>query len=130
MNRRRVGVWHKTLATASLVHAGGADRDALFGFENALRVVRGLAALDANRVGFGDVFGDSEQLRHRLPRLAGVVLIQSGDDHAHAASAGSVRTPIRSLFKNLPFSMSTTFVIGSNSPPIFRSVLPMASSCF
>src|SRR3989475_12324015 len=101
MNRRRVGVWHKTLATASLVHAGGADRDALFGFENALRAVRGLAALDANRVGFGDVFGDSEQLRHRLPRLAGVVLIQSIHDHAYAAFGQFVASPHRSAVKKL-----------------------------
>src|SRR5207253_11063619 len=85
MNRWSVGVRNKALATASFVHPGSADRDALFGFEDALRVICGLAALDADGVGFRDVFSDCEQLRHWLPGLAGLVLIQSGDDHAHAA---------------------------------------------
>jgi hypothetical protein len=33
---RRVRLWHEALAAAGLVHAGGANGDALFGFEDTL----------------------------------------------------------------------------------------------
>jgi hypothetical protein len=36
MHRRGIGVWDEALATARFVHPGGADRDAFFGFEDAL----------------------------------------------------------------------------------------------
>ncbi len=74
---------HEAGAAPRFVHAGAPDRDAFFGFKSALRVVRGLATLQADGVSLRDVFRDGEQLRHRLPGFSGVVLIEVRDDHAH-----------------------------------------------
>jgi hypothetical protein len=52
-------------------------------------------------VRLGDVLGDGKQLRHRLERLAEVILIQSRDDHPDAAvgerAAHSGQTGIEEL---------------------------------
>jgi hypothetical protein len=46
--------------------------------------IRRVAADDADREGLRDVFGDRQQLRHRLERPAEVVLIQPGHNDALA----------------------------------------------
>lgn len=60
MNCRSIRMRHEALAASRFVHSGGANGDAFFGFEDALRVVGGLATFDADGVGLGDVFGDGE----------------------------------------------------------------------
>ena len=76
-----------------------------------LRVVGRVAAHHADRQRLGDVLGDRQQLRHRLERLAEVVLVEAGDDDALAA-VGERRctTAGRSGSKNCPSSMPTTSV--------------------
>src|SRR6266849_9252771 len=85
MNRRRVGVRHEALAAAGFVHALSPDRNALFRFKSALRIVGWLSALHANRVGLRNVLSDRQELRHRLPGLAGVILIETGNYHSDAS---------------------------------------------
>jgi hypothetical protein len=50
-----------------------------------------------------DVFGNREELRHRFPRFAGVILIESGNDHAHATTRERVRHLNQVVIKKLPF---------------------------
>src|SRR5687767_693121 len=85
VSRGGVGVGDKAAAAAGLVGVGGADDDAALDLGDALRVVGGLAAADADGVRLGDVLGDGEELRHRLEGAARVVLIEPGDDDAHSA---------------------------------------------
>ena len=75
----------EAMAAARFVQPRCADEHAIRARNQALGVVRRIAADDADREGLGDVLGDREQLRHRLERTAQVVLIQSGHDHALAA---------------------------------------------
>src|SRR2546423_7870564 len=91
VTRRRVGVWDEAAAAARLVRVGCADDDLALDLDDALRVVGGLAAADADGVRLCDVLGDGEELRHRLERFSGVVLVESGDDDAHAALRERVR---------------------------------------
>src|SRR5438270_8089436 len=81
---RRVGVRDKAAAAARLVAVRSADDDLALDLHDALRVVGGLAAADADGVRLGDVLGDGEELRHRLEGLARVVLVESGDDDTKA----------------------------------------------
>ncbi len=109
MDRGRVGVWNKATTAAGFVHSSGADGDALFGFEDALGVVGGLATLHADGVSLCNVLGDGEELPHRFPGVARVVLIQSGDYYSHSLSK-LVAISTSSLSKNCPSSMPTTFL--------------------
>jgi hypothetical protein len=68
-----------------------------------LRVIRRLAALHADSVRLGDVFGNRKQLRHGLPGLSGIVLIQAGDDHAHAFHRQFVHHGNQIVVKELAF---------------------------
>src|SRR5207302_11332295 len=86
MHRRSICMWHKATAAAGFVHAFAPDGDPLFGFKSALRIVGGLAALHADSMSLSDVLGNREQLRHWLTGLAGVILIEAGDDHTQAAA--------------------------------------------
>ena len=61
-----------------------AHEDAFLTLHEALGVVGGLAADDADGERLGDVLGDGEQLGHRLERLAEIVLIEPRDDDAPA----------------------------------------------
>ena len=69
-------------AAARLVSALRADEHALAAGDKALRVIGRGAAHHADGQGLGDVFGDGEELRHRLERLSEVVLIEPGHDDA------------------------------------------------
>ena len=101
MDRRGVGVWDEAHAAACLVLVRGADGDAFLGFKGALRIVSGLATLHTDSVSFGDVFGDCQQLWHRFPWLDGVVLIETGNDHAHAALSEGVGDVDQFVIKKL-----------------------------
>ncbi len=87
-------------AAADFVHTGGSDGDALLGFENALRVVGWLATFHADCVSLCNVLDDGEELRHRFPGFAGVVLIQSGDNYSDAQPAVDLHH--QHVVKNLP----------------------------
>ena len=81
--------------------------------DQPLRVVGRVAAHHADGARLGDVFGDRQQLRHRLERLAEVVLVEAGHDDAHAARGQRRRTTAgSSASKNWPSSMPTTSVSG------------------
>ena len=96
---------------AGLVGVGAADDDAVLGRDDALGLVRGIAAPHADREGLGDVLGDREQLRHGLERLAQVVGIEPRDDERACPSSRSARRRRRaSRSKNCPSSMPTTSV--------------------
>ena len=58
-----------------------------------------------------DVFGDREELRHRFPRFAGVVLIESGNDYAHSSLCERVRDMNQFVIKELPFIDADNFSI-------------------
>src|ERR1051326_2162290 len=72
------------MPAGGFVGARGTDEDAFAAGDEALRVVGGSAADHADRERLGDVLGDREQLRHRLERLAEIILVQTGDDDALA----------------------------------------------
>ena len=72
-------------AAARFVHPACADGDSFFGFKGALRIVGGLAAAHTDGVSLGDVFGDGEELRHRLERFSGIVLVETGNNYAFSA---------------------------------------------
>src|SRR5215216_7705288 len=67
-------------AAACLVGPLRAEQHTVAAWDEALCVVRRIAADHADSQGLGDVFRDREQLRHRLERLAEIILIQSGND--------------------------------------------------
>ena len=69
MDRRRVRVGDEAATAAGFVHAGGADGDALFRFEDALGIVCGLATFHADGVSLGDVLGDGQELEASAPRV-------------------------------------------------------------
>ena len=102
----------KQMPAARLVGALGAEQHALAAGDEPLRVVGGIAADHADGERLGDVFGDRQQLRHRLERLAEVVLVEPGDDDALALSASVLQTIGSSRSKNCPSSIPTTSVSG------------------
>ena len=110
--RRRVGMGDEAAAAAGFVSVGRADDDARVLLDDALRVVGGLAAANADGVRLGDVLGDGEQLRHRLEGLAGVVLIEAGDDDARAASGEFVGDLDEPLIEELSLVNADNFGVG------------------
>ncbi len=100
MDRWGVGVRNEAATAAGFIHANCADGHALFGFEDALGIVGWLTTLHADGVSLGNVFGDGEELRHRFPGFAGVVLIQSGDNYSDAQPAVDLHH--QHVVKNLP----------------------------
>src|SRR5256714_5257789 len=78
VTRRRVGVWNEAASAARLICVAGPDDDLALDLDDALRVVGGLAAADADGVRLRDVLGDGEELRHRLERFSGVVPVEAG----------------------------------------------------
>src|SRR5256885_17094401 len=109
MNRRCIGVGDETATAAGFVHAFAPNRDAFFGLKSALGVVGGLAALHADGVGLGDVLSDGKKLRHRLPGLAGVVLIEAGDNHPDAALSQSIGHADQFVIEKLPLINANYF---------------------
>ena len=93
----------EAVPAARLVEAGRADQHAIAAEHEALRVVRRIAADDADGQRLGDVFGDRQQLRHRLERTAQVVLIEPGDDDALAAVRQRVARRRQVRVEELPF---------------------------
>src|SRR5438477_7052788 len=81
----RLRLGREVVAAARLVRALRADMDAIFGSDDALAAARRLAADDADRQLLGDVFGLGKELRHRVERLAAVVLIEARNHHAQSA---------------------------------------------
>ena len=100
---------------ARLVHPVRAEQHAVAAGDEPLRVIGRVAAHHADGVGLGDVLGDRQQLRHRLERLAQIVLVEPGDDHAHALIGQRVADIGSSWSKNCPSSMPTTSVSGSTA---------------
>ena len=98
------------MAAARFVDAGRADQHAVAAGDEPLRVIRGIAADDADGERLGDVFGNRQKLRHRLERPAEVVLVQTGHDHAFAAVRQLLQAAGRFWSKNCPSSMPTTSV--------------------
>ena len=74
----------RSTAAPRLVGALRANQDALAARDQPLCVIGGGAAHHADRQRLGDVLGDRQELRHRLERLAEIVLIEPGHDHALA----------------------------------------------
>ena len=72
-------------AAARLVRLAVAHLHQLLATRGALGEVRGLSADDADRVHLVDELGEREQRRHRAERTAEEVLIEAGDDDAHAS---------------------------------------------
>src|ERR1043165_6497330 len=100
--RRRVGVRDEAAAAALLVGVARADDDAALDLDDALLVVGGLAAADADGVRLGDVLGDGEQWRHRLEGAARVVLVECGDDDSQPALGESVGDRDEVFVEELP----------------------------
>src|SRR5690349_3408615 len=73
-------------AAAGLVQVGAAHDDAAGARDLAIRAIRRAAAHHADGQRLRDVLGDREQLRHGFERLARVVLVEPGDDHAFPAA--------------------------------------------
>ena len=80
-----------------------AEQHAVLAGDEPLRVVGRVPADHADGVGLGDVLGDRQQLRHRLERLAQVILVEPGDDHAHAAIGQRAAHRGQILVEELPF---------------------------
>ena len=98
---------------ARLVEARGADQHAVAAGDQPLRVVGRVAADHADGVGLGDVLGDRQQLRHRLERLAQVVLVEAGDDHPLAAVGQRVADRRQVLVEELPFVDADDLGVGA-----------------
>src|SRR6478672_6651303 len=64
----------EAVPAARFVHAARAHEDAVAARDQALRVIGGIAADDADGQRLGDVLSDGEQLRHRLERPAEIIL--------------------------------------------------------
>ena len=77
-------MWNKALTTAGFIFIARTDLDTGIGLDRSLRVIGRPSTFYADRVGFCDKFRDRQELRHRLERLARVILIQTGDDHTLA----------------------------------------------
>src|SRR5437763_6960549 len=92
----------EAVPAARFVHAGGADEDAVAAGDEALRVVRRIAADDADGERLGDVFGNREQLRHRLEGTPEIILIEAGDDDPLAAIRERIARPRQTRVEELP----------------------------
>jgi hypothetical protein len=99
---RFVGVGNKAAAAPGFVHSTRSHGNALARFEYALGIVGGLAAADANGVGFRDVFGNGKELRHGLKRPAGVILVQSRDNNPDSAARKFICNRHQLVVKELP----------------------------
>ena len=75
-------------------------------------MVGGVAADHADGQRLGDVFRDSEQLGHRLERLAEIVLIEARDDDAFARRRGLLQIAGSSMSKNCPSSIADDLGVG------------------
>jgi hypothetical protein len=100
-------------AAAGFVHSGGSDDDEVVRFDQALGVLGGVAAADADGKGLGDGFGETEQLRHGAEGAAEVIRVEAGDDDLLAAvgqRAGPMKfassTPTTSVRQSMRCSMS------------------------
>ena len=91
------------MPAARLVRPLRADEHALAARDEPLRVVGGGAADHADGQRLGDVFGDREQLRHRLERLAEIILVEAGDDDALALVGERVADGRQLRVEELPF---------------------------
>ena len=100
-------------AAARLVGPLGAKEHAILAGHEPLGVIGRIAAHHADRQRLGDVFGDREELWHRLERLAQVVLIEPGHDDPLALIRQRVAYRRQSASKNCPSSMPTTSVSGA-----------------
>src|SRR6266545_1238878 len=67
-----------------LVGAFRTNQYAIADGDEPLRMVGRVAAHHADRQRLGDVFGDRQQLRHRLEGLPEIILVEAGDDDALA----------------------------------------------
>ncbi len=68
-----------------------------------------MATLHADGVSLGDIFGDGEQLRHRFPGPAGVVLIESGDYYSDSSARKVICYIDKLVIKKLSFINSYNF---------------------
>ncbi len=133
MNRRRVGMRHKATPAAGFVHTLAPDRDAFFRFKSTLRIVGWLPAFHADRMRLGDVLGDGEQLRHRFPGFAGVILIETRNYHSDAALSEFVYDRDKFIVEKLGFVDANNLRIRFDpGADVFRSpheVRTFADSC-
>ena len=83
----------EAVPAARLVGALRAEQHPVSACDQPLGVVGRVAAHHADGPRLGDVLGDGQQLRHRLERLAQIVLVEPRDDHPHAAAGQLDRTP-------------------------------------
>src|SRR5690348_13777343 len=72
------------MTASGFIRALRSHQDPLTARDEPLGVIGRRAAHHADRQGLGDVLRNREQLRHRLERLAEVILVQAGDDDALA----------------------------------------------
>src|SRR5689334_4126951 len=70
----------EAVPAARLVEPARANQHAFAARDQPLGMVRGIAANHADRECLRDVFGDGQQLRHRLERPPEVILVQTGND--------------------------------------------------
>jgi hypothetical protein len=77
-------------------------------------VVGRVAADDADREGLRDVFGNGQQLRHRLERAAQIILIQTGHDDALAVVRQGIAGGRQVLVEELPFVDPDDFGVGGH----------------
>src|SRR5688572_10503817 len=90
-------------AAARLVRIGIADLHLVAAPGDALAVVGGRAAAHADRMHLVDVLGQRHDAGHRPERAAQVVLIQSGDQHSHAAVGEVANQPCQPIVEELRF---------------------------
>lgn len=77
--------WFEAAAAAGLIHAGGANDDQVFTFKEALGVFGRIAAAHTDCEGFGDGFGQSQELGDGWEWPAKVVRIEAGNQNLFAA---------------------------------------------
>src|SRR5438105_5079087 len=106
----------EAMPAARFVDAAGADEHAVGAGDEPLRVVRGVAADDADRERLGDVFRDGQELRHRLERPAQIVLIEAGHDHALPAIRERVARRRQMQIEELP-------LVDADNLGVFRHLL-------
>src|SRR5439155_14661973 len=95
--------WVEAVPAARFVHAARAEQDAVAARHEPLGVIRGVAAHDADRQRFRDVFRDCEELRHRLERTAEVILVEPGHDDPLTAVRQCVAHRRQVQIEELPF---------------------------
>src|SRR5581483_10546614 len=93
----------EAVAAPRFVETASADQHAVAARDEPLRVIRGIAADDANRQRLRDVFRDREELRHRLERPAQIILIEPRDDDPFAAIRQRVADRRQSHVEELAF---------------------------